>query len=198
LIFPYRDLHIEVTFYREDLFCPIMGMPKGMKIDHKELESRRLNALEFHKRGVWQSEISRRLSVSRQTVSRWILAYKSEGKKALVWNGKKGRPRKLAEPGIKRIEKALLLGPKAFGYKNDLWTLRRIGKLIKDRENITYDQATVWRLLKKMNWSPQRPAKKAIQRDETAIETWRKKRWPQVKKKPENSGPKYSSSMKVV
>ncbi len=105
---------------------------------------------------------------------------------------------KLSPQALRRIEKALLRGPKAFGYKNDLWTLRRVGKLISEMENITYDQATVWRLLKKMNWSPERPAKKAIQRDEAAIEIWRQEGWPQVKKKTGKSMPKYSSSTKVV
>lgn len=175
-----------------------MGMPKGMKIDHEALAERRLSALKLYKSGVWQSEISRRLDVPRQTVSRWILAYKSSGKKALAWNGRKGRPSKLSPQALRNIEKALLRGPKAFGYKNDLWTLRRVGKLISEMENITYDQATVWRLLKKMNWSPQRPAKKAIQRNEAAIEIWRKERWPEVKKKPGKSMPKYSLSTKVV
>lgn len=173
-------------------------MPKGMKIDHQALSKRRLKALEYYKKGIWQSEISRRLDVPRQTVSRWILAYKTSGKKALLWNGKKGRPPKLSPEAMKNVEKSLLRGPKAFGYKNDLWTLRRVGKLIADQEKITYDQATVWRVLKKMNWSPQRPAKKAIQRNEEAIEIWRKKRWPQVKKKPAKTRPEFSSLTKVI
>lgn len=175
-----------------------MGMPKGMKIDHEALAARRLKALALYKAGIWQSEISRRLDVPRQTVNRWILAYKASGKKALIWNGKKGRPSKLSPQALRNIEKALLRGPKAFGYKNDLWTLRRVGKLISETENITYDQATVWRVLRKLNWSPQRPAKKAIQRNEAAIDTWRRESWPRIKKKPEIPGRKYSSSTKAV
>lgn len=175
-----------------------MGMPKGLRIDHEALATRRLKALELYRAGIWQSEISRKLDVSRQTVSRWILAYKTSGKKALVWNGKKGRPSKLSPQALRRIEKALLRGPKAFGYKTDLWTLRRIRDLISKMEGVTYDQATVWRLLKKLSWSPQRPAKKAIQRDEAAIETWRKEAWPRIKKKPEIQGQEYFLSTKAV
>jgi len=42
--------------------------------------------------------------------------------------------------------------------------------------------AHVWRILQGLNWSLQRPARQARERDEAAIGQWRRQRWPQVKK----------------
>jgi transposase len=39
----------------------------------------------------------------------------------------------------------------------------------------------VWRILKAMRWSLQRPARKAIERDEVEIARWRAEEWPRIK-----------------
>ena len=84
----------------------------------------------------------------------------------------------------KHLEKLLLRGAQAEGYSTDLWTLRRIAKLIEKEFGVRYTTSAVWRLLVvDLGWSTQKPERKATQRDEAAIEEWKKKRWPQIKKK---------------
>ena len=56
------------------------------------------------------------------------------------------------------------------------------------RERLTgvaYHPGYVWYILRKqLRWSWQRPARKAVERDDAAIEQWVNQRWPQLKKQP--------------
>ena len=76
---------------------------------------------------------------------------------------------------------ALKAGALAQGYSSDLWTLGRVGKLIETLTGQRYCESGVWRLLKRLGFSSQRPAKRAMQRDETAVRQWKTKRWPALK-----------------
>lgn len=160
-----------------------MGHPAGLKRDYVELEKRRLKSIAMFRRGEKQADIARKLGVHRQSVSRWYKAY-MQGEENLRWNGKKGRPRILSAEQIKAIESALLRGAASHGYDSDLWTLRRVADIIEKEASFRPNTVFVWRTLKQIGWSSQRPAKKAIQRDETAILRWKKTTWPQIKKKP--------------
>jgi transposase len=84
----------------------------------------------------------------------------------------------------KRLIVALKAGALAQGYSSDLWTLGRVGKLIETLTGQRYCESGVWRLLKRLGFSSQRPAKRAMQRDETAVRQWQTKRWPALKKRP--------------
>jgi len=66
----------------------------------------------------------------------------------------------------------------ALGYPTDLWTPPRVGELIEKEFGRRYSDTLVWRILKSMNWSCQRPTGRAMQRDEGANQEWKKKRWP--------------------
>jgi transposase len=84
----------------------------------------------------------------------------------------------------KRLIAALKAGAPVQGYSSDLWTLGRIGKLIETLTGQRYCESGVWRLLKRLGFSSQRPTKRAMQRDETAVRQWKTKRWPALKKRP--------------
>lgn len=88
---------------------------------------------------------------------------------------------------MQRLEQALLQGPLQHGYRTDLWTLPRVGKVIEKLTGVSYHPGHVWRILRRMNWSPQRPTTRARERDDAAVERWIRGRWPRIKKgrKPE-------------
>ncbi|MGH9690600.1 MAG: helix-turn-helix domain-containing protein [Candidatus Acidiferrales bacterium] len=83
-----------------------------------------------------------------------------------------------------RIERALKRGPEAFGYDTGLWTSARVADLIEQECGIAYHPGNVWRLLRQLGWSCQRPTGRALERDERAIAQWKRKRWPEIKKSP--------------
>ncbi len=81
-----------------------------------------------------------------------------------------------------KLLKLLLKGPLTFGYKTDLWILKRIYKLIKQQFGVSYHSSHVWKILIGLGWSCQKPEPKALQRNEREIENWKHYKWPIIKK----------------
>ena len=160
-----------------------MGNPIGIKRDFEQLEKRRMKAAGLLERGVNQAEVARRVGVHRQSVSRWAKQLNKEGKAALRHPGRAGAKPKLRDKDLRRIEDGLKKGPEALGYPTGLWTCDRVADLIQRRCGMRYHRGHVWKILRSLRWSCQRPTGRAIERDEGAIRLWKKERWPDIKKK---------------
>jgi transposase len=102
--------------------------------------------------------------------------------------GRAGRKPRLSEADLERIRKALKRGPEALGYETSLWTAWRVADLIERECGIKYHSGHVWKILRNLGWSCQRPTGRALERDEDAIRRWKKNRWPELKKKPSRKG----------
>ena len=156
--------------------------PVGQRRDVDALERRRRRAAKLFATGVPQAEVARRLTVSRQSVSRWHQTWREQGEEGLVDAGRAGRPPRLTAEQKKRVESELRKGPGAHGYATELWTLARVAEVIERITGVRYHPGHVWRLLRELGWSRQRPARRAVERDEEAIAGWIKQDWPRVKK----------------
>ena len=142
-----------------------------------------MQAADLFRRGVIPAEIARRLGVSHQIVSEWRKAWRRGGRAALRSTGHVGRPRKLTQAQLARVERALARGAEANGYATDVWTLARVAEVIQRLTGVSYHPGHVWYLLRnQLDWTWQRPARRAVERNEEAIEQWVEKRWPQLKK----------------
>jgi transposase len=161
-----------------------MGNPIGVRRNFEVLEQRRLEAARLLRAGVSQSEVARRVGVHRQSVSRWDKELKESGIRGLKKAGRAGRKPLLSPADLRRVESKLKKGAQASGYTTELWTTFRVADLIEQECGVKYHPAHVWRILQELGWSCQRPAKRALERDEEKIERWKKKRWPELKKKP--------------
>lgn len=161
-----------------------MGNPAGVKRNFEALEKRRLKAFKLLKKGLAQAEVARRLGVHRQSVSRWARLIDAKGQAALRKAARAGRRPRLSSDQKEQIKAALLQGPQAHGYATTLWTIGRVASLIKQQTGCEYHPGHVWKILRSLGWSPQRPTGRALERDEKAIAHWKKKGWPQIKKKP--------------
>src|SRR6185437_14241999 len=94
-----------------------------------------------------------------------------------------------------QLSKMLLAGAIANGFPTELWTLGRIGKLIAREFGHSFGTTHVWRIVRELGFSNQRPTGRALQRDEHAIREWKTKRWPALKKTPDGKqGPSSSST----
>jgi transposase len=134
--------------------------------------------------GLGPSEIARTLGVDRRSVRRWRAAMEKEGAQGLAAHPASGRPALLSEAQKNKLERALRRGAQAVGYETDLWTCPRIAQVIASRLGVHYHVDHVCRLLHKLGWSPQRPQRKAMERDEEGIRQWVKQGWTGIKKKP--------------
>ena len=155
--------------------------------DFPALEQRRQLAARAFARGESQAEVARRLQVSRQSVSRWHHQWRTSG--SLRGAGRAGRKPRLTPDQLAAVEQALRDGARAHGFGTGLWTLPRIAAVIARQTGTRYHPGHVWRLLRALHWTLQRPARRASERDEAAIRRWVKQRWPVVKKTPGADGP---------
>ena len=174
-----------------------MGNPRGVRRDFEALERRRLEGLKLLRQGFNQSEVARRVKVCSQTVSRWAKSVAEHGEKALKAAGRAGRLPLLDSRQRQHLVNRLLEGPEKLGYDTPLWTCPRVADLIEREFGVHYHAGHVWKLLRQLNWSPQRPKGRAPERNEEAIVEWKRKTWPAIKKKRKKKAARSSSSTKA-
>lgn len=156
-----------------------MPRPKGSA---DLLEDRRWRALKLVDTGLSLNEVARRIRSSASSVMRWRDARRRGGVEALRVRFSPGRPLKLGKTQRRQLVKLLLNGPLAHGYRTNLWTTTRIAELIRRKFGVCYHRDHVGRLMHSIKWSPQKPERRALERNEVKIARWKKKDWPRVKK----------------
>ena len=129
--------------------------------------------------GLSRSEVARRVGAHRQSVGKWAAELQSKGRAGLKKAGRAGRKPRLSAAQINQLERGLKRGPQALGYETSLWTANRVVHLIEQECAVNYDPGHVWKILRRLGWSCQRPAGRALERDEKAIQRWKKKRSPE-------------------
>ena len=160
-----------------------MTAPVRPRRDFLQLERRRKQAARLFAAGkLIPASIARELKVSRQSVSRWYTEWKRGGVRALTAAGRAGRKPKLEARQLGQVEKVLRQGARTNGFDTDLWTLPRVALVIERLTGVHYHPSHVWKILRTMDWTLQRPAKQARERDPKKVELWRNQRWPAVKK----------------
>jgi transposase len=150
----------------------------------KTLEKRRRQAIALLEQGLSLSEVARRVQASVGAVFQWRQAWAQGGEAALAPKPVPGRPRKLTARQGERLQQLLLQGARAYGFPNELWTLKRIATLIWLEFRVRYHPSHVWKVLRGWRWSCQVPERRAIQHDEHAIAHWKRYKWPAIKKSP--------------
>jgi transposase len=163
--------------------------------DFEAMKKRRLKAARMFEAGELPASVARALGVSCQAVCYWMDQWIAGGRvrDALHGAGRAGRMPRLTTEQMDAVEKALLKGATANGYSTDLWTLKRVAEVIERTTSVNYHPGHVWRLLRAMGWSRQKPTRRAAERDEAKIAAWVKETWPRVKKTPNGNGAGSSS-----
>jgi transposase len=149
----------------------------------EQLQSRRLLAISLLEEGCTQSEVARKLGVSPSAVSQWKQAHAQGGNDALLAQVHPGPTPKLSPKQCQRLLDLLKQGPRKHGWSTELWTLPRIVQVIVRKFDVQYDQSGVWRLLRRLGWSCQKPERRARERNQVAIDRWRKRDWSRLKKR---------------
>ena len=140
-----------------------------------------MRAADLFEQGVRPAEIARQLGVWRQIVSDWRAVWRRSGRDGLRGAGRAGRLPKLSRDQLAQLESELIKVAEANGYPNDVWTLRRAAEVIERVTGVSYHPAHVWSILRRdLDWSWQRPARRATERNDEAIHQWVKKRWPEL------------------
>jgi len=146
------------------------------------LEYRRHRAMQLLDEGRSLHEVASLIGCAPSSVMRWRDAREVGGEDGLKVKTASGRPPKLTDKQKRSLEKILLKGSIAAGYRTDLWTTARIAEVIERKFGVHYHRDHIGRLLGQMGWSHQKPERRAAQRNEAAIADWVKHDWPRVKK----------------
>jgi hypothetical protein len=73
-------------------------------------------------------------------------------------------------------------GPAAHGWVEDqVWTASRVATLIGRKFHVSYSVSGATRLMHRLGFSPQVPARRVAERDEQAVTVWREVTWAEVK-----------------
>jgi transposase len=152
-------------------------------------EVRRLQAWRLKQKGWPQRRIAEALGVSEGAVSQGMKRAREGGPEALRHRPPPGAPRRLSPEQLAQVPALLQPGPEAYGFRGQLWTRGRIAAVIRAEFGVSYHPRHVGRICQAVRWSPQKPARRARQRDEAAITRWQEETWPALKRgrKPNNS-----------
>jgi transposase len=149
---------------------------------HNWKEARRLQAWQLQQQGWSQRQIAKAVGVSEGAVSQWMARARDGGPETLRPRPHPGAARRLAPEQLARLPELLHRGAEAYGFRGQVWTRGRITALIRLAFGISYHPRHVGRLCQVLRWSPQKPARRARQRDEAAIARWREETWPLIKR----------------
>jgi transposase len=138
--------------------------------------------LELKERGWKQTEIADALGVTEGAVSQWMKRAREEGVEGLRHKPPPGATPRLSKDERAKLPELLAQGAEAHGFRGEVWTCERVAIVIRKEFGVSYHPAHVSRLLKALRQSLQKPQRRAEQRDEEAIEHWKEKKWPSLKK----------------
>lgn len=149
------------------------------------LEARRVIAARLFERGTSLTEVAAVVGSSVSSACRWRKAWKHGSK--LRSKPHPGRSPKLSTHQLTELVAALARGTRCWGYAPDGWTGPLVRDMIQRLFGVEFHPEYVPRLLHQMGWSPQKPERRARERNEADIARWRRESWPRLKKEPRAS-----------
>src|SRR3954471_6502515 len=161
-----------------------MRYPQGGGLTAEDCARReqvRLEAAEWIEEGATDREVAARFRVTRVSTTRWRRALAAGARPALASKGPGGARCRLSRAQLDELQVLLDASPAAWGWTDQCWTLPRIAAVVHERFGVDHTLPGLDLLLQRLGWSVQVPARRAAERDEEQIVTWREETWPQIK-----------------
>jgi len=138
----------------------------------KAMEGRRLQGVRMLRRGISQSEVARRLEVSRQSVFAWA---KVDQRDKTGWRSSPlGRPSSLDKEEKYTLQRMIRKGGLRNGFDKDRWTLSMVTELIsKGLYRREFSRTQVMRFLKELGFSCEKPNIE----DKAKLAKWQRLGW---------------------
>jgi len=170
----------------------IAGMVKidGRTLDHKALEHLRILAVKrVIEDGEAPSEIMKSFGLCRTSIYRWLRQYKDQGMEALVEKIAEGPQPKLTDKQRQQVKRWILgKDPRQYGFDFGLWSRRIVRALIAEKLGIELGLTAVGRLLASLDITPQKPLRRAYERDPLAVAQWREETYPKLRRRAKRMG----------
>lgn len=146
----------------------------------QDLERQRRLAVTRVSEGYDPVEVAEFFGVHPSSVRRWWKAYRKHGDAGLAAKPVPGRPPKLTPAREAQVLRWLRKNPKSFGFATELWTAKRLAYVIERRWGVTFNSNYLSAWLTQRKVTPQKPEKRALERNDDAIEHWRTHEWPRI------------------
>ena len=162
-----------------------MAKIDGRTLDHKALEHIRILAVRrVVEDGEAPSVVMESLGFSRTAIYPWLRKFEQEGWDALVERIAAGPEPKLTEKQRQQVKRWILgKDPRQYGFDFGLWSRRIVQALIKERMRVGLGLTAVGRLLASLDITPQKPLRRAYERDPQAVEFWIQKTYPALRRR---------------
>ncbi len=169
-----------------------MAKIDGRTLDHKALEHLRIVAVKrVVEDGETPSEVIKSLGLCRTTIYPWLRRFKDKGLEALAEKIALGPEPKLSEKQRQQVKRWILgKDPRQYGFDFGLWSRRIVQALIEEKMGIDVGLTAVGRLLASLEITPQKPLRRAYERDPQAVAFWLQERYPKLKQRAKRLGAK--------
>jgi transposase len=154
----------------------------GRKLGREAQERIRILAVRRVRAGERPSSVMKSYGLCRTTIYRWLRKARSGGEQRLRARKATGRPRRLTAAQEARVQRWLNgKDPRQYGFDFGLWTRRLVGQLVEERFDVKLSVTSIGRLLWRMGISPQKPLRRAYERDPVAVTKWVKEEFPRIR-----------------
>jgi transposase len=162
----------------------------GRKLSHKALEHMRLLAVRrVTEDGERPSDVMDSLGLCRTSIYPWLRRYRDKGLEALAEKVSQGPEPKLSEKQRQQVRRWILgKDPRQHGFDFGLWTRRIVQTMIGEKMGVELCLTSVGKLLASLEITPQKPLRRAYERDPLAVERWRMEEYPKLRKRAKKRG----------
>jgi transposase len=162
----------------------------GRKLSHKALEHMRLLAVRrVTEDGERPSDVMDSLGLCRTSIYPWLRRYRDKGLEALAEKVSQGPEPKLSQKQRQQVRRWILgKDPRQHGFDFGLWTRRIVQSMIGEKMGVELCLTSVGKLLASLEITPQKPLRRAYERDPLAVERWRMEEYPKLRKRAKKRG----------
>lgn len=158
-------------------------------LDHKTLEHMRLLAVERVLAGEKPSAVAKSFGIYRTSIYKWLRAHKKRGREALKSTIATGPTPKLTDGQKKQVRRWIIgKDPRQYGFDFGLWTRSIVAQMIQDRFEVSLTLPSIGRLLTSLDITPQKPLRRAYERDEKEITQWKEEKYPALRQRAKRRG----------
>jgi transposase len=167
-----------------------MATIDGRKLEHNTLEHIRIQAVRrVVEDGESPSTVMESFGLCRTTIYPWLRDFKKHGWEALAESISEGPTPRLTEAQQQRVKRWILgKDPRQYGFDFGLWTRRIVQQLILEKMQVELCLTSVGKLLARLNITPQKPLRRAYERDPQAVALWLAETYPQLKRRAKQEG----------
>ncbi len=163
----------------------------GRTLSHEVSEQIRIMAVRRVRERERPSDVMRSYGLCRTTIYRWLRAARRGGQQALKARTAPGPTRKLTARQRQQVFRWINgKDPRQYGFDFGLWTRKIVQALIREKFGRDVGVTAIGRLLAELEITPQKPLRRAYERDPKAIARWVKQDYPRLRARARRRGAK--------